>query len=58
MIKERLDFRAGERPREPLHVVFHKNLHRAALDRARSLYRAMHSAARSTCERRGELLIV
>ena len=44
MIKERLDFRASERPREPLHVVFHENLHRAALDRARSLYRARHSA--------------
>jgi hypothetical protein len=44
MIKERLDLRAGERPREPLHVVFHENLHRAALDQARSFYRTMYPA--------------
>jgi hypothetical protein len=44
MIKERLDLRASERPREPLHVVLDENLHRAALDRPRPLYGAMHSA--------------
>jgi hypothetical protein len=42
MIKERPDFWMGERPREPLHVVFHENLHRAAPDRARSFYRTVH----------------
>ena len=44
MIEKRLDFRARERPREPLHVVFHENLHRGALDRARPFYRPMHPA--------------
>ena len=44
MMKERLDLRAGKRPREPLHVVFHEHLHRAALKRARSFYRTMHPA--------------
>ena len=45
MIEERLDLVRRERPREPLHVVLHENLHRRALDRTRALDRAMHAAA-------------
>ena len=45
MFEEGLDFLARQRPREPLHVVFHENLHRRAFDRTRPLDRPMHAAA-------------
>ena len=45
VIEKRGDLFAQQRPGEPLHVVLHENLHRRAIDRARSLDGAMDAAA-------------
>ena len=37
VIEKSTDFLAGQRPGEPLHIVFHEDLHRGAADRSRAL---------------------
>jgi len=44
VVQEGIDFVSGEWAREPLHIIFHENLHRGAGNRTRSLNRAMHAA--------------
>src|SRR4051812_27296579 len=45
MIEERADLVAGERPGEPLHIVFHEHLDRGAIDRATAFDRHVRAAA-------------
>src|ERR1041385_6886014 len=44
MIQERANFLAGQRAREPLHVVLHEHLDGSALNRATALNRGVHTA--------------
>ncbi len=39
VIEKGANFTSRQWPGEPLHIVFHENLHRGAIDRASALYR-------------------
>ncbi len=45
VIEKSADFLAGQRSGKPLHIVFHKHLHRGAADRSRALDGHAHPAA-------------
>ena len=44
VIKKNANFFSGQWPSEPLHVVFHENLHRGAIDRTSTLDRQVCAA--------------
>jgi len=44
VIKKNANFFSGQWPSEPLHVVFHENLHRGAIDRTGALDRQVYTA--------------
>src|SRR5262245_62035919 len=44
VIEKSTDFLAGQRSGKPLHIIFHKYLHRGAADRSRALDSDAHAA--------------